>query len=111
MRLIRTHPRRGAALLQALDQDDDVAATILYHHERPDGNGYYGKPAESVPRTAQILAVAEVYDAMTSSLIKEPMPSMRALDALSDRRGEAYDADCVDALVDKLRPRSRTIPI
>jgi HD-GYP domain-containing protein (c-di-GMP phosphodiesterase class II) len=111
MRLIRTHPRRGAALLQALDQDDDVADTILYHHERPDGSGYYGKPAESVPRTARILAVAEVYDAMTSSRIKQPMPSVSALRTLEDRRGEAYDADCVGALVDKLRPRPRVLPL
>jgi HD-GYP domain-containing protein (c-di-GMP phosphodiesterase class II) len=111
LRLIRTHPRRGAALLKALDQDEEVAAAILYHHERPDGSGYYGKQSDGVPRAARILAVAEVYDAMTSSRIKEPMSSVRALDLLESRRGEAFDADCVDALVDKLKPRPRVLPL
>jgi HD-GYP domain-containing protein (c-di-GMP phosphodiesterase class II) len=88
-----------------------VSDTILYHHERPDGTGYYGKQSENVPRTARVLAVAEVYDAMTSSRIRKPMPSASALDLLASRRGETYDSDCVDALVDKLRPRPRVVPL
>ena len=111
MRLIRTHPKRGASLLRALDRDDEVADAILYHHERPDGQGYYGKDGEEIPRTARILAVAEVYDAMTNCRVRERMPSERALELLQAARDESLDADCVDALVDKLKPRARTIPL
>jgi len=111
IRLIRTHPRRGAALLAALDRDDDVAATVLYHHERPDGRGYYATEWDRVPRTARILAVSEVYDAMTSSRIKEPVSSQVALERLEQEKGSSMDADCVDALVERMRPRSNTIPL
>lgn len=111
MRLIRTHPKRGAALLRVLDRDEQVTKTVLYHHERPDGEGYYGLPAEEIPRTASILAVAECYDAMTSSRVREPLPRDKALGYLHDTRNTIHDADCVDALVDKLKPTPRTIPL
>ena len=111
MRLIRTHPRRGAALLDALDRDDDVAKTILYHHERPDGAGYYRVEWEKVPRTAKILAVSEVFDALTSSKLRQPLSSQSALERLENSKGRSLDSDCVEALVDKLRPPPRTIPL
>lgn len=109
-RLIRTHPRKGAALLRALDPDEEVADAILYHHERPDGQGYYGLSESEIPLPARVLAVAEVYDAMTSSRLRDPVRSEEALERLQSSRGAAFDPDCVDALVDKLKPSSRTIP-
>lgn len=111
MRLIRTHPERGAALLRALDRDDDVASTILYHHERPDGGGYYGMEGDQIPRAARILAVCEVYDAMTSSRVKKQMPTGEALERMESFRGNGLDAESVNALVAKLRPRRDTIPL
>ncbi len=111
MRLIRTHPRRGAALLTALDRDDEVASTILYHHERPNGEGYYGLDSDSTPVAAKVLALAEVYDAMTSCRLRAPLPSERALDQLTERKGETVDSDSVEALVDRLRTTPKTIPL
>jgi HD-GYP domain-containing protein (c-di-GMP phosphodiesterase class II) len=110
-RLIRTHPARGAALLRALDPDEQVARVVLYHHERPDGTGYYGKRPEGVPRAAYALAVAETYDAMTSSLLGETVDSERALELLMSGRGAAYEGDCVEALADALRPQSKPIRV
>jgi HD-GYP domain-containing protein (c-di-GMP phosphodiesterase class II) len=111
LRLIRTHPRKGAALIKALDRrDEQVADTILYHHERPDGKGYYGLENERIPLPARILAVAEVYDAMTSSQLREALTPDEALDRLQSSRGESLDADCVDALVDRLKPGPGSIP-
>ena len=111
MRLMRTHTRRGAAILNALDPDPEVTDTILYHHERPDGSGYYERSAEEVPRAAKILAVAEVFDAMTSSRVTRTVPVQEALGMLESSRGIRLDSDCVDALVDKLRPRPLCIPL
>jgi len=111
MRLIRTHPRRGAALLTALDRDDEVASTILYHHERPDGEGYYGLNSDSTPVAAKVLALAEVYDAMTSCRLRRPLASGRALDQLTERKGQTVDSDSVEALVDRLRTTPKTIPL
>ncbi len=109
--MIRTHPRRGAALLVALDRDDDVASTILYHHERPDGGGYYGLDSDSTPVAAKVLALAEIYDAMTSCKLRTPIPSERALDQLTELKGESVDTDSVEALVDRLRTPPKTIPL
>jgi putative nucleotidyltransferase with HDIG domain len=108
--LIRTHARKGASLLRALDSDHQVADAILYHHERPDGNGYYGEWAD-VPRTARALAVAEVYDAMLSSQVGDTHTVPEALDRLVAMKGKSLDSDCVEALAEKLRPRARSIPL
>jgi HD-GYP domain-containing protein (c-di-GMP phosphodiesterase class II) len=111
MRLIRTHPKKGATLLRALDkQDHEVANVVLYHHERPDGRGYYGLDGDTIPLSARILAVAEVYDAMTSSRLRDRLSNEEALSRLRSTRGESLDADCVDALVGKLQPSPGSIP-
>lgn len=111
MRLLRTHTRRGVAILDALDPDPEVTDTILYHHERPDGSGYYKRSAGDIPRTAKILAVAEVFDAMTSSKVTRTASTQEALGMLESSRGISLDSDCVEALVDKLRPRPLCIPL
>jgi HD-GYP domain-containing protein (c-di-GMP phosphodiesterase class II) len=105
-RLIRTHPARGAALLRALDPDETVARVVLLHHERPDGAGYYGRAAGDVPRAAYALAVAEAYDAMTSSRVRAPIAAPRALEQLQAQKGDGYDRECVEAFTDQLRPRT-----
>jgi len=111
MRLIRTHPRRGAALLKALDGDRGIAQTILFHHERPDGCGYYGVNGDDVPVSARILAVAEVYDAMTTTSLRRRLPQAEALAAMDDQKGVSLDSDCVEALADRVRPQLRNIPL
>ena len=111
MRLIRTHPAKGAALLRALDPEDKVAQVVLCHHERPDGSGYYGKQPEGVPRTAFVLSVAEEYDAMTSSQVRAPLSPGRALKVLEEGKGHRYDRCCVEALTDSLKPRSSAIQL
>jgi HD-GYP domain-containing protein (c-di-GMP phosphodiesterase class II) len=110
-RLLQTHPARGAALLRALGPDDGVARVVLCHHERPDGTGYYGKLAAHVPRAAQALAVAETYDAMTSSLLGETVDSATALNILRSQSGPAFAADCVDSLIVGLAPRAASLPL
>jgi HD-GYP domain-containing protein (c-di-GMP phosphodiesterase class II) len=105
-RLIRTHPAKGAALLRALVPDDQVAQVVLCHHERPDGSGYYGKQSDAVPRAAFVLSVAEEYDAMTSTRLREPLKPDQALEILEQGKGTRHDRDSVEALADSLRPRS-----
>jgi HD-GYP domain-containing protein (c-di-GMP phosphodiesterase class II) len=108
---MRTHPGRGAALLRALDPDEEVIRTVLYHHERSDGRGYYGKAGETIPRAARVLAVAEVFDAMTTSRVRAPMDWPEALADLERESGNGLDPACVQALVGALSPRKRGIPL
>jgi HD-GYP domain-containing protein (c-di-GMP phosphodiesterase class II) len=63
---IRRHPRTAARLLQSTALHD-LADIIVAHHERPDAAGYPdGVPADEAPLEAQIVAAADVYDAMLS---------------------------------------------
>lgn len=111
MRLIRTHTERGATILRALDKDDAVVDAILYHHENVDGGGYFGRRGEQIPRVARILAVAEGFDAMTTSLVRKRLTPDAALGLMRERRGEHWDGECVDALVGALTPRSFALSI
>ncbi|MDX1933598.1 MAG: HD-GYP domain-containing protein, partial [Capsulimonadales bacterium] len=65
---IREHPRIGADILDPVKFPWPVLPVVKHHHERWDGSGYPdGLRGESIPRTARILSVADVYDALTSS--------------------------------------------
>jgi putative nucleotidyltransferase with HDIG domain len=63
---VRRHPAVGARLLKSVHLHE-LADIVMAHHERPDGSGYpHGVPARELPLEAQIVAVADVYDAMLS---------------------------------------------
>ncbi|MGL4818378.1 MAG: HD-GYP domain-containing protein, partial [Bacilli bacterium] len=67
-RMIKRHPLFGYALLEPIAEvDRHVLRCVLEHHERLDGSGYpHGKSGEEISEFAQILAVVDVYDALTS---------------------------------------------
>lgn len=81
------------------------------HHERMDGSGYPDRlPGERIPRIARILAVADVFDAITSKrTYRSAMQISEALDVLQKGRGRHFAPDCVDAFMRyfdaELRPR------
>jgi HD-GYP domain-containing protein (c-di-GMP phosphodiesterase class II) len=110
-RMVRAHPRRGAALVRLLDPNPDVERAVLCHHERPDGSGYFGYKGEEIPRAAAILAVAECFDAMTTTRVGPRLPLSEALRQLHSTKGRLHDADAVEALADRLRPRADVIPL
>jgi HD-GYP domain-containing protein (c-di-GMP phosphodiesterase class II) len=67
--IIRQHPAIGYNVIKDLPWlSTDVKEAVLAHHEREDGNGYpYGLRAKDIPKYAKIVAIADVYDAMTSN--------------------------------------------
>jgi putative two-component system response regulator len=78
----------------------ELAATVAWtHHERWDGSGYpRGLRGEEIPVDGRIVAVADVFDALTSERpYRPPMSHGEALAYLDDERGKAFDADTVDA--------------
>ncbi|HWK26531.1 MAG TPA: HD domain-containing phosphohydrolase [Solirubrobacter sp.] len=84
-RLIERHPVEGARLLLRVEGMGEVAAAVLAHHERIDGRGYPdGLSGESIPITARILAVAEVYDVLTAH--DSYRPRMSPLEAEAELR-------------------------
>ncbi|ABD07035.1 metal dependent phosphohydrolase [Rhodopseudomonas palustris HaA2] len=73
----------------------------LSHHEHWDGNGYPNRLAgEAIPISARLMAVADVYDALTSRRVyKDAMPHDRAVAIIKDGSGRQFDPDVVDAFV------------
>ncbi len=66
--VIMTHPRRGYEILEPIVQLKDALPGVLYHQERYDGRGYpEGLKGEEIPLYARIIAIADMYDAITSS--------------------------------------------
>ena len=97
LRLIKRHPADGARLLLRVEGMGEVAAAVLAHHERIDGKGYPdGLAGDSIPMTARILAVAEVYDVLTSpDSYRIQMPAHEAEDELRNVAGSQLDGRLV----------------
>jgi HD-GYP domain-containing protein (c-di-GMP phosphodiesterase class II) len=67
MQIMRQHPSHSEMILRPLNGFEEVAYWISRHHERPDGKGYPDMlSGEEIPLEARILAVADVYAALTS---------------------------------------------
>ncbi len=96
---IKRHPEIGAAILDAVQFPWPVLPVVKHHHEKWDGTGYpAGLAGEAIPRTARILSVADVYDALTSSRsYREAWAHERALDAIIHDAGTHFDPVVVDA--------------
>ena len=98
--VVKRHAADGAQMVATLD-DDDLTATVRHHHERLDGCGYPdGLEGSAIPQGARIVAVADTFDAMTSSRPYRRARSHKdALDALSADAGSKLDADAVAAFI------------
>jgi HD-GYP domain-containing protein (c-di-GMP phosphodiesterase class II) len=67
LRIIQEHPLIGSAILEKIEGLNKPTLGIRYHHERPDGKGYpEGLKKDKIPLIAQILSVADSFDAMTT---------------------------------------------
>lgn len=68
--MVKLHPRRGYAILKNLPVDPRIKNAALMHHERCDGSGYpSGLKADQIDDMAKIIAIADIYDAMTSARV------------------------------------------
>lgn len=66
--IIKTHPIEGYKVLQKYDINEHIKNAALMHHERCDGSGYpLGLKSERIDEYAKIVAIADVYEAMTAA--------------------------------------------
>lgn len=66
--IMRKHPEVGAHMLEGVDHLRAAVPYVLYHHERWDGSGYpTGKQGPDIPPEGRLLAIADAFDAMTTS--------------------------------------------
>ena len=96
--VIKQHPEIGHRIIEQLGKLHFVLPGVLYHHERWDGKGYpHGLKQESIPLMARILAVADSFDAMTSSRpYRGAMPIEKAAAVIRGGAGQQWDAAIVD---------------
>ncbi len=100
--LIKQHTTLGGQILEGargatLHMGREIA---LSHHEKWDGSGYpAGLAGDDIPIVGRICAVADVFDAVTSSrpYRKEPMSVQATLELISEGSGSHFDPDVVDA--------------
>ena len=104
--VVRKHPGWGADVGRQANLPEEVINILLYHHERFDGRGYpTGAKGTEIPLEARIVAVADIYDAMSSDRPYakgyEPEEVMRVMGVL---RGAALDPQLVDIFLSDLSP-------
>ena len=99
--LIQSHTERGHDVLKSISLMPDIVVGAEAHHERPDGKGYpNGLKGDEIPRVAQIIAVADTFDAMYSDRpYRNRMNFDRAVDIIRHAAGTQLTSDVVDAFL------------
>ena len=107
--ILKSHTTIG---MQAIEQAEatlnlksdflTTAKEIAYcHHERWDGSGYpLGIAGEAIPFSARLMAISDVYDALTSArAYKKAIPHSKAVEIIKDGSGSHFDPEIVDAFL------------
>ncbi|MEU3466702.1 HD-GYP domain-containing protein [Streptomyces sp. NPDC006687] len=99
-RVIELHPEYGHEMVRGIGFLGEARAAILHHHERVDGTGYpYGLSGQQIPVLARVVAVADSFDAMTSTRsYSRARPVGTALAELERCAGSQFDPAMVRAL-------------
>ncbi|HEX6268767.1 MAG TPA: two-component system response regulator [Anaerolineales bacterium] len=111
--LMQTHTTLGAKMLSGgqfslLQRAEEIALT---HHERWDGTGYLRLRGESIPIAGRIVAVADVFDALTSARpYKEAWPRAQALEEIQRQSGRQFDPRVVEAFLQVIDDSPEPLP-
>jgi putative nucleotidyltransferase with HDIG domain len=99
--IMRSHPVVGAQIVAPLEFFSEGASVIRHHHERVDGSGYPdGLRAAQIPLGARIVAVADVYDALTSDRpYRHRLAQEDALALVERGAGRTLDPELVSAFL------------
>ncbi|NLK74274.1 MAG: HD domain-containing protein [Clostridiales bacterium] len=107
---MKKHPLYGAEVLEAVEENIAKKGKSIFrmaidiakgHHEKWDGTGYpYGKKGEDIPLSARIVAVADVFDALTSKRpYKEAFSFDASLDIIRKDSGKHFDPTIVEIVL------------
>ncbi len=107
--LMKTHTTAGKEIMEKvidrvqgenyLKEARNMAA---YHHEKWDGSGYpEGLYGEVIPLSARVMAVADVFDALSSKRVyKDAMPFEKAMSIIEEGSGTHFDPKCVEVFLE-----------
>lgn len=98
---IKSHTTKGYNVLKDISIMPELSVGAESHHERPDGKGYpQGLKGDEIPRVAQIIAVADAFDAMYSDRpYRKRMNFDKVVDIIRGARGTQLAEDVVDAFL------------
>lgn len=90
---IKQHPEIGYNLLRDIPMMENILPGVLHHHERWDGRGYpHGLAAGDIPLMARCLALADTFDAMSSTRpYRRALPRHAVLDEICRAAGSQFD--------------------
>lgn len=99
--IMKLHTTLGGSMLEGCDTYPTINAgriIALQHHEKFDGSGYpQGIVGEEIHLYARIVAIADVFDALTSKRVyKDPFPLEKALGIMQEGRGQHFDPQLID---------------
>ena len=109
--IMKTHSELGMQIIDKAISDVEVDGYLqearnmaAYHHERWDGKGYpRGLKGEEIPLAARIMAVADVFDALTSNRVYKPAyPFSKAVKIIEEGKGTQFDPRCVEVFLESL---------
>jgi HD-GYP domain-containing protein (c-di-GMP phosphodiesterase class II) len=96
--IMKQHPTLGLKILGGIPLAEHILDGVLHHHERMDGKGYpFGLKGEEIGLQARIIAVCDVWDALTSKrAYRDAMPQQLAMDIMESGRGSQFDPVILD---------------
>ena len=99
--IIKTHPELGEKLVEGIEKLRLISSWLKSHHEKYDGTGYPdGLKGEEIPISSRIIAIADTYDAMTSSRSYRPALShQNAIDEIKRCSGTQFDPKLTDLFI------------
>ena len=98
---IEKHPSVGFSILSQVDGFQDLVLGVKYHHERPDGGGYPdGLTSRKIPLIAQIISIADAYDAMTTDRpYRKKLSNEMAIKEMKRNKGKQFSSIILDAFL------------
>jgi putative nucleotidyltransferase with HDIG domain len=99
--LMKAHPVKGAAIMETIPQLADIIPGMKYHHEKWEGGGYpEGLRGEAIPMQARIVAVADAFDAMTTTRpYQKAMEVSYVFARLREMAYKRFDGSVIEALI------------
>jgi len=100
-RTVQTHVRTGCRIIRSIRNAEPIARVVRHHHEHWNGEGYPdGLAGREIPRLSRVLAVADAFDAMSSSRpYRSPLSTGAIVREFRRERGDQFDPAIVDKLL------------
>ncbi|MDQ7033052.1 MAG: response regulator [Desulfonauticus sp.] len=107
--IMKSHTTNGGKIIEDILKKQNqpylklLYDIVMFHHEKYNGQGYpLGLKGEEIPLSARIVAIADVYDAVTSKrCYKDAISHEKAKEIIIKERGEHFDPDIVDCFLAK----------